>query len=102
MKQILVSLEKKDNLNLELLTPKQKELVALGMVLLRGPKQNIAAYVRRALDAGASHEEILKIVAFAIGDERLFDCILELLRILRIEENVRQPYISIVTDCREE
>jgi len=102
MRQVLICLEKKKGLNLEILTAKQKELVVLGNVLLARNTHSIALRVEKALDAGASQEEILKVVAFIVGDTRLLSSIIELLKALSYEENRRAPYISVVDDVREE
>jgi len=95
-------LEKKKGLNLDILTAKQKELVALGNALLARNTHSIALHVEKALDAGASQEEILKVVAFIVGDTRLLSSIIELLKTLSYEENRRAPYISVIDDVREE
>jgi len=102
MEQVLICLEEKDSLRLDVLSPKQRGLVALGKVLLGGPRNTIARYVEKALDAGASREEIMKVAAFIVSDERLFGSITELLRALGYEENKRAPWISVVDDVREE
>ena len=102
MHQVLICLEKKKGLNLNALTAKQKELVALGNALLARNTRSIALHVEKALDAGASQEEILKVVAFIVGDTRLLSSIIELLKALSYEENRRASRISVVDDCRED
>jgi alkylhydroperoxidase/carboxymuconolactone decarboxylase family protein YurZ len=95
-------LEKKKSLNIEIFTAKQKELVAIGNALHARDPQSIALHVEKALDAGASHEEIMQVVTFIIGDKPLLNAIIELLRALSFEENKRAPCISVVDDCRED
>lgn len=102
MKQVLIYLEKNESLKLDRLTAKQRELFALGKALVGGHKHIIAKCVEKALDSGASTEEILKVVAFVVGDERLLGSIIELLKALGSEEDRRAPYISVLNDVREE
>ena len=101
MEQVLICLKNNKGLRLDVLTAKQKELINLGRVLLRGYNNTIAIHVNKALDAGASREEILKVAAFIVGDTQLFRSTIELLKILRYEENQRKPCISVVDDVRE-
>jgi len=102
MHQVLICLEKKKGLYLDVLDTRQKELVALGNAIRAGNTYSIATCVKKALDAGASREEILKVLAFIVGDVRLLNSIMELLSILRYESNRRAPWISVVDDVREE
>ena len=102
MQQVLVCLKKKGVINLDVLDTKRKELVTLGIAIKAGCKRDIATHIEKALDAGASREDILKVVAFIIGDTRLFISILELLKVLSYEENQRTECISVVDDVREE
>jgi len=101
MEQVLVCLKKNRAINIDVLDDKRRELVALGIVLKSGCKGNIATHVEKALDAGATREDILKVVAFIVGNTRLFSSIIELLKILNYEENKRADYISVVNDVRE-
>ena len=101
MEQVLVSLKMPGVISLEILDDKRKELVLLGNVLRSGEINTIAQQVRRAFDAGATKEDILKVASFVIGDSTVFNAIIELLRAIRNEENVRTPYISIIDDVRE-
>lgn len=102
MRQVLICLEKKKGLYLDVLDTRQKELVALGNAIRAGNTYSIATRVKKALDAGASREEILKVLAFIVGDVRLLNSIMELLSILRYESNRRAPWISVVDDVRDE
>ena len=102
MEQVLVCLKNKKGLKLEVLSVKQKELIYLGKALLEGYIETIPRHVKKALDAGPSQEEILKVVAFIVGDSRLFASIIELLRALGYEENERAEWISVVDDVRED
>ncbi|RLI63048.1 MAG: hypothetical protein DRO67_06360 [Candidatus Asgardarchaeum californiense] len=101
MYQVLICLEKKKGSNLDKLTAKQKELVALGNALLAQNIHSLALHVEKALDAGASRDEILQVAAFIVGDTRLLSSIIELLKVLSYEESRRAPCISVVDDCRE-
>lgn len=102
MEQVLICLEKKEGLKPNMLTLKQKELLALGKALLAGCKNKIARHVEKALDAGVSREEIQQLVAFIVGDVRLFGSIIELLRALSYEESKRTSFISVLDDVRED
>ena len=102
VEQVLICLENKKGLRLDVLTAKQKELINLGRALLGGYNNTIAEHVEKALDAGASREEILKVLAFIIGDSHLFRSTIELLNALRYEENNRAKWISVVDDVMED
>lgn len=102
MKQVLICLEQKNGLKLDVLTAKQRELVALGTSLIAGNTHSISHHVKNALDEGATKNDILKVASFAIGNTRLLLSIIELLRALEFEENDRKSYISIIEDCRED
>lgn len=81
---------------------KTKELIALGSAITAGCKRCIAVHVEKALDAGASEEEILRVASILVGGESTLNSVTELLRVLRYEENKRAPWISVVDDVREE
>lgn len=102
MQQVLICLKKKKGLYLGVLDTRQKELVALGNAIRAGNTYSIATRVKKALDAGASIEEILKVLAFIVGDVRLFRSIIELSRALSYEESKRKSFISVVDDVRED
>ena len=101
MKQVLICLKKDDTISIDVLDARRKELVALGNAILAGDEFFIEEQIIKALDAGASREDILKIVEFIIGDKLLFKSIIELLNIVSYEENKRAPYISVLDDVRE-
>jgi len=101
MQQVLVCLKKNGAINIDVLDNKRKELVELGIALKLGYNKEIAIHVEKALDAGATREDILKVMAFVIGNARLFNSTIELLRILNYEENKRAELISMVDDVRE-
>ena len=102
MEQVLICLEKKKGLYLDVLNARQRELVALANAIRAGDINTIATNVKKALDAGAPREEILKVLTFIVGDVRLFKSIIELLRALSYEESKRAPFISVVDDVRED
>ena len=81
---------------------RQKELVELGNVIRLGKTELISSHVKKALDSGATKEDILCVVSFILGDEKLLNAIIELLSALSFEEANRSEYISIIDDCREE
>lgn len=102
MEQVLICLKKNGVVNIDVLDSRRRELVALGNAIRAGNTCSIATRVKKALDAGASRDEILKVLAFIIGDVRLLSSIMELLSILRYESNKRAPWVSVVDDVREE
>lgn len=81
---------------------KTKELIALESAVITGCKHCIAGHVEKALDAGASEEEILRVASTLVGGETTLSSAAELLRALRYEENKRAEWISVVDDVREE
>jgi AhpD family alkylhydroperoxidase len=101
MEQVLVYLKNKNCLKLCVLPTKQRELVALGRAILSGNKRSIEKHVAAALDAGATQDNIMEIVAYIMKDSRLLKSIIELARVLNYEENRRAPHISILDDVRE-
>ena len=102
MNQVLACLQKNhENIRLDVLDSRRKELVAIGNAIRAGCVDTIPMHVKKALNAGASPEEIQKVVEYILGDGRLLSSISELLRSLRFEENDRHVYISVVDDCRE-
>ena len=103
MEQVLVCLKKNNgSIGLDVLDTKRKELVAIGNAIRAGCVGSISKHVKKALDGGASPEEIQEVVEYVLGDGRLLSSIAELLRALQFEENDRHGYISVVDDCREE
>lgn len=81
---------------------KTKELIVLESAITTGCKRCIEIHVEKALDAGASGEEILRVASILIGGESTLSSVTELLKILRYEENKRAEWISVVDDVREE
>jgi len=101
MDLVLVYLKKYGAISIDVLDNKRKELVALGNILRSECNEDIATQIEKALDAGATRYDILKVVGFILGDIRLLNSIIELLRILNYEENKRSEYISVIDDVRE-
>jgi len=101
MEQVLVCLKKNGAINIDVLDNKRKELVELGIALKLGWNKEIASHVEKALEAGATREDILKVMTFLIGNSRLFNSTIDLLRILNYEENKRAEFISVIDDVRE-
>ncbi len=101
MEQVLVYLKNKNGLKLCVLPTKQRELVALGKAIFSGNMHLIEKHVAGALDAGATRENIMEVVAYIMKDNRLLKSIIELVRVLDYEENLRAPYISVLDDVRE-
>jgi len=99
--QVLVYLKNKNGLKLCVLPTKQRELVALGKAILSGNKRSIEKHVVAALDAGATQENIMEVVAYVMRDSRLLKSIIELVKVLDYEENRKAPYISVLDDVRE-
>ena len=101
MQQVLVYLKNKNGLKLCVLTTRQRELVALGKAILSGNRSSIEKHVSVALDAGATRENIMEVVAYIMRDSQLLKSIIELVRVLDYEENRRAPHISVLDDVRE-
>ena len=100
LEQVLICLDKKEGLRLDILTDKQKELVALGRALMTGNKKSIASCVKNALDKGSSREEILTLLSWMIKNGPSLNSILYLLKTLNYEETERREFIDVVHDCR--
>ena len=102
MNQVLICLQKNNgNIKLDVLDNRRKELVAIGNAIRAGCMDSIQMHVKKALNVGASPEEIRRVVEYILGDGRLLSSISELLKALRFEETDRHGYISVVDDCRE-
>ena len=103
MNQVLVCLKKNNGvIKLDVLDNRRKELVALGNALRVGDLESIPKHVKKALDAGASPDEIQEVAEFILGNNQIFYSMVTLLKALNFEESERQDYISVVDDCREE
>lgn len=101
MEQVLLSLKMPGVISLEILDDKRKELVLLGNILRSGEINAIADQVKKTFDSGATREDIFTVASFVIGDGTILNAIIELLRAIRYEENMRVPYISVIDDCKE-
>ena len=101
MDQVLVYLKNKNGLKLCVLPTKQRELIALGRAILSGNKCSIEKHVVAALDAGATRDNIMEVIAYIMRDNQLLKSIIEIVRVLNYEENLRAPHISILDDVRE-
>ena len=101
MEQVLVCLKTNGVLKLEVLDLRRRELVSLGKTILSGNIKSIEKHVVAALDAGASKDDILKVVSYIVSDNKLFGSIIELFKALSYEENRRTPCISAIDDVRE-
>jgi len=101
MEQVLVCLKSNGIIKLDTFDLKRKELVTLGKAILEGKTNSIDKHVSAAIDAGASYNDIMKIVSFIISDNRLLKSLIELLKVLEYEINQRAPPISIIDDVRE-
>jgi hypothetical protein len=102
MEKVLIYLKKGNTINIDVLDSRRKELVCLGNAILSGDKFFIEEQIKKALEAGASRKDILKMIEFIIGDKQLFKSLIKLFDILDYEENKQAPYISILNDVREE
>jgi hypothetical protein len=101
MHQVLSCLEKKEEPISKNLTQRQISLINLGKILYLRQNESISKYVKRSLDSGATKNDVLKVMAFILGDGLLLDVIINLIKELNYEENIRQNPISIIDDCRE-
>lgn len=102
MEQVLVCLKKNGIVNIGVLNTKRRELYSIGKALTEGDTQSIAAHVEKALDSGASIQDILRISTFVIGNNKLMISLIELINALKYEESKRAAHISILEDVRED
>jgi len=103
MDQVLICLKKNNGIiKLDLLDTRRKELVALGNAIRIGNLECIPRQVKKALDAGATPDDIHEVAEFIFRDKHLFYSIVALQKALNFEESERQKYISVVNDCKEE
>lgn len=84
------------------ITNKDVKLINLCCAVKAGYKDLIKIFVKNALDEGFSREDLLKAVSMLIEEGPALDSIIEFLRALSYEENIRREPISIVDDCRED
>ena len=63
---------------------KTRELITLAYVVLSGSELSIALHVEKAINAGATRQDILNVVYCIVGDTQLFCSIWELLRVLNL------------------
>ena len=102
MNQVLVCLKKNNGvIKLDVLDSRRKQLVALGNAIRNGHAESIPIHVKKALDAGASPNEIHEVADFILGYRNLLSSIVTLQKALEFEESERKKYISVVDDCRE-
>jgi len=102
MKQVLICLEKKEELKLDKLTPKQKELIALGKAILTENEEEINLGVKNVFDEGVTRDEILILLSWMIRDKPSLHSVIHLLKALDYEEAIRKDPIDWVKDCKEE
>lgn len=69
-------------LNQNLSNNKTKALTTLAYIILSGNKYSIDFYVKMAIRYGATYRDFLKVFSCIIGNMRLLDSIIELLRII--------------------
>jgi alkylhydroperoxidase/carboxymuconolactone decarboxylase family protein YurZ len=102
MEQLLVCLKKNGIVNIGVLDTKRRELYSIAKALIEGDTRSIAAHVEKALDSGASIQDILRVATFVIGNKKLMFSLTELINVLRYEESKRAAHISILEDVRED
>ena len=61
----------------------------------------IECCIKKALDSGITEEEILNVLYSYVGDEKLVQMIILVVRSLQYEVDSRHPCISIIDDCKE-
>jgi len=102
MKQVLISLEKKEELKLDKLTTKQKELIAIGKAILSADEEEITLRIKNAIDEGVTQDEILILLSWMIRDKPSVYSVIHLLKALDYEEAIRKDPIDWIKDCKEE
>ena len=102
MNQVLICLKKNNEIfKLDVLDTKRRELVALGYAIRVGNLESIPRHVKKALDAGATPDEIQEVAEFILGNKHLLYSIVELQKALDFEESERHKYINVINDCKE-
>lgn len=101
MDQVLISLKKPGLMNLEILDSRSKELVILGNILQYGEIKAIFDQVKRAYNAGAKKEEIIRVAYFVFRNYKILDLIIELVKSIDYEEKKRLQYTSIIDDYKK-
>lgn len=101
MEPVLICLEKREELNLDMFSVKQKALFDLGQAIIFGNKDSIRLRVKDALDVGSSRNEILTLLSLMVKNEPSLKTIIYLLKALGLEESERHEYIDFVNDCKE-
>jgi alkylhydroperoxidase/carboxymuconolactone decarboxylase family protein YurZ len=102
MEQVLVCLKKNGIVNIGVLDTKRRELYSIGRALIEGDTRSIATHVEKALNSGASIQDILRVATFVVGNKKLMISLTELINALRYEESKRAAHISILEDVRED
>lgn len=101
MEQVLICLEKREELKLDMLNVKQKALFDLGQAIIFGNKDSIRLRVKDVIDVGSSREEIMALLSWMIKNEPSLKSICYLIKALDFEESERQGYIDVINDCKE-
>lgn len=101
MEQLLICLEKREELKLDILNFKQKALFDLGQAIISGNKDSIRLRVKDAFDVGSSSEEILVLLSWMVKNEPSLNSIRYILKALDFEESERHDYIDVINDCKE-
>lgn len=104
MMESLLYKEEKTALGIDLLhiTNKEINLVSLCCAIKANYKDLINTFVKSALDAGVCRDELLNVVSGLIKEGPALDSIIEFLRVLSYEENIRREPISVVDDWKED
>ena len=59
-----------------------KDLIALLNAIIRGGKKEIAEYVKKAIDSGATKKDIWNVLTEIVGDEKILISIIETLKLI--------------------
>ena len=104
MSQCLLFEDEKKALGLDPsnMSNKDIKLINLCCSVKAGYKDLISSFVKNALDAGFSRDDLLKAIAVLIEGGPALDSIMEFLRALSYEENIRREPISLPGEYGED
>ena len=87
MEQVIIYLEKKEEMKLDMLNIKQKSLFDLGQAILKSDIDSIRMRVKDAFDVGVTSDEILTLLSWIIKNESPLKGIINVLKSLDFEES---------------
>ena len=102
MEQVIIYLEKKDEMKFDMLNVKQRTLFDLGQAILNSDMDSIRMRVKDAFDVGVTRDDILTLLSWIIKNESSLQGIINVLKSLDFEGSERSDYIDVINDCKED